>query len=406
MSLIGRLVRPRAQITTSAELAAELSRGALSEAGAYVTPETALQLSAVFACVRVRSESLAQVPLVVMRDEGGRRERAKDHPLYRLLHDGPNEWQTSFQFREMLETHLSLNGNFYALVTRVQGVVRELVPLMPGWVTVSQDARWRLRYTIRIPGIPAFERGPESMLHIAGLTLNGYTGVNPLTYQREVVGAGLQQQRFASRTLNNGARPSGVLEYPKTLSTKARERMGEEFDQLYAGGQNSGKTMVLHDGLTYKALGLSSVDMEFMAARKFSRSEIASIWRVPLHMIGDLERSTNNNIEHQSLEFVKYTVAPEAGRIEQAMQRQLLTPAERSTHRIQFVLQGLERGDYKARTEGYQRGILSGWLSRNEARALEDLNAGPDELDGYLEPVNMAPAGSQGGNAEGEGANA
>lgn len=395
MSLIGQLLRPRAAITSSHELLTELQRGSLSEAGVHVTPETALQLSAVFACTRVRAESLAQVPLVVMEEDGEVRRRAKDHPLHRLLSQAPNEWQTSFQFRETMETHLTLSGNFFALVTRVRGEIRELLPLLPGWVEVRQDARWALRYTIRIPGVAPFERGADTMLHVVGLTLNGYTGVNPLTYQREAIGAGLQQQRYASRLLSSGARPSGVLEYPKTLSKDARKRIGEEFDTLYSGAENSGKTMVLHDGMKYSALGMSAEDLQFLETRKFSRSEVASIYRVPLHMIGDLERSTNNNIEHQSLEFVKYTVTPETTRIEQAMDRQLLSRQDQGRYRVRFVLQGLERGDFKTRTEGYQRGIQSGWMSRAEARTLEDLPPGPDELNEFLKPLNMAAAGER-----------
>lgn len=364
-----------------------------SASGQSVTADTAMQVAAVYACVRVLAESVAQLPLTLMeRTSDGGKQPAREHRLWGVLHDSPNPYQTSFEWREMMQGHLGLRGNAYSFINRVgDGRVHSLDPIHPGRVTVEQLPDYTVRYHVRRADGGTKEYGAAQILHLHGLSSNGVTGLSPLRLARESIGLALATADHGSRLFGNGARPGGVLSTDKQLSTEAQARLKASWQSAH-GGDNRLGTAVLEEGLTWTAIGMTSEDAQFLETRKFQRNEIASIFRVPPHLIGDLERATFSNIEHQSLEFVVHSLMPWLVRWEQRLNTALLTTEERRRYFVKFNVAGLLRGDLKSRYDAYHIAIGDGWLNRNEVRELEDRNPGPKELDEYLVPLNMAKA--------------
>jgi HK97 family phage portal protein len=358
--------------------------------GVTVTPETAMRCMAVYACVRVLAESMAQLPLAVYRRKpDGGADEAPDHPLYALLHDAPNEWQTSFEWREMSVGHICLRGNAYAFVSRDGDRVLELLPLHPDRVTVEQKNDWSLRYLVRQGSGEAKEFTSRDVLHLRGFTSNGIVGVTPISHAREAIGLALAAENHGAQLFGNGATPGGVLIHQGKLSEEAAKRLKASWQAAH-GGANRHGTAVLEEGLKWEQLGITNVDAQFLETRKFQRGEIASLFRVPPHLIGDLERATFSNIEQQSLEFVIHTLMPWVKRWEQRLSRQLLSERDRKTHFLRFKVDGLLRGDIAGRYDAYAVAITNGWMNRNEVRALEGLNR-QDGLDEFLSPLNLAP---------------
>ncbi|MDP3911916.1 MAG: phage portal protein, partial [Gemmatimonadales bacterium] len=362
-----------------------------SAAGVGVSPELALNCSAVFACVRVLAETFAQVPLVIYErmPDGGKR-RATEHPLYSVLHDTPNAWQTSFEFRETLVVHLALRGNAYAqIVPGPRGFADQLVPQHPDRVTVNQLGDGKLLY--KVTGRDGVSRPvpQDEMIHVRGLSTRGVLGLSVVSCAAQSIGISLAGDRQAAATFANGARPGLVLKHKGTLTPEGRKNLEESWKANYSGDK-AGGVAVLEEGVEPEQISLTWKDAQFLESRQFQIGEIARWFRMPPHMIGDLARATFSNIEQQSLEFVTYTMLPYFVRAEQAFTRDLILDPER--YFISFVVDGLLRGDSLARAQGYQLGIQSGWMTRNEARRLENLDALPG-LDEPLEPLNMAPAG-------------
>jgi HK97 family phage portal protein len=349
----------------------------------HVTPDSAMACAAVFSCVRVVSEDVAKLPLILYRrtSDGGK-ERAKDHPLYARLHDTPNSWQTSVEWREMMQGHLELRGNAYALKVMSGRQLLELIPLHPDKVTVRQDERFRLSYDIAGTAYSA-----DQILHLRGMSSDGFTGMSTITHAREAIGLAQATERHGASLFGNGARPGGVLVHPGKLSPEAAKRLKDQWDATH-GGENANSTAVLEEGVSWTQLGMTSEDSQFLETRKFQRSEIASFFRIPPHKIGDLERATFSNIEHQALEYVTDSLMPRLVRWEQRLNASLLNPSERGAYFFEFLTEGLLRGDTKARYDAYQSAIASGWMSRNEARIRENMN--PEVgLDEFLRPLNM-----------------
>ena len=371
-----------------------------SSSGKAVTERSAMQMTAVYACVRILSESIAGLPLHMYRynDEGGK-EKAVDHPLYMLLHDEPNPEMSSFVFRETLMTHLLLWGNAYAQIIRNgKGEIVALYPLMPNKMTVSRDDRGRLFYSYQKSQeeLPKDNRqtlilDPSDVLHIPGLGFDGLVGYSPIAMAKNAIGLAIATEEYGSKFFANGASPSGVLEHPGTI--KDPERLRESWQSTFGGSRNSNKIAVLEEGLKFSPISISPNEAQFLETRKFQINEIARIFRVPPHMIGDLEKSSFSNIEQQSLEFVKYTLDPWVIRWEQSIHRSLLTDEEKKTHFFKFNVEGLLRGDYQSRMSGYAVGIQNGFMSPNDVRELENLDLIPDELGGnlYLTNGNMCP---------------
>lgn len=375
--------------------------GGASASGVNVTPETAMRCATVFACVRVLAESVGQLPLIVYRrQKGGGKTRASGHPLYPLLHDAPNEYQTSLEFREMMMGHLALRGNAYAIVTRsTAGEVLGLYPMHPDSVEVNQLSDWSLAYTVRRASGGGTDTYPQrEVLHLKGMTADGIMGLSPIAYAREAIGLAIATEQHGSRLFRNGARPGGVLKHPGKLSEEASKRLVASWQEAHTG-ENAFKAALLEEGMDWTQLGMTSEDSQFLETRKFQRSEIAGLFRVPAHKINDLDRATFTNIEHQGLEFVTDTLLPWLRRWEQAIQR-LFTPVDRPWCYAEFLVDGLLRGDMASRYAAYATGIQNGILSPDEVRDRENMNPRTDGLGGeYWIPANMARANDGSGTA-------
>ena len=364
--------------------------------GQSVNERSAMQMSAVYACVRILAESVASLPLHFYQynDTGGK-EKAVNHPLYWLLHDEPNPEMSSFSFRETLMTHLLLWGNAYAQIVRNgRGEVIALYPLMPDRMTVDRDARGRIYYEYTRSDSDANTLGkkssvilsPEDVFHIPGLGFDGLVGYSPIAMAKQAIGMGLACDEYGAAFYQNGAQPGGVLEHPNVV--KDPKRVRESWNAIYQGSRNAHRIAVLEEGTTYKPISISPEQAQFLETRKFQIDEIARIFRVPPHMIGDLEKSSFSNIEQQSLEFVKYTLAPWISRWEQAIQRSLLLMSERTRYFARFNVEGLLRGDYQSRMNGYAVARQNGWMSANDIRELESLDLIPAEQGGDLYLIN------------------
>ena len=371
-----------------------------STSGKRVNERTAMQMTAVYSCVRILSEAIAGLPLHVYKyNETGGKEKAEDHPLYFLLHDEPNPEMTSFVFRETLMTHLLLWGNAYAQIIRNgKGEVVSLYPLMPDRMTVNRDTKGQLYYEYQVSNddAPTVKGStvilkPSDVLHIPGLGFDGLVGYSPIAMAKNAIGMAIACEEYGAKFFANGANPSGVLEHPGTLKDPAKVR--DSWNAAFGGSSNSHKVAVLEEGLKYTPISISPNEAQFLETRKFQIDEIARIFRVPPHMVGDLEKSSFSNIEQQSLEFVKYTLDPWVSRWEQAIARSLFSQTEKTTYFIKFNVDGLLRGDYQSRMQGYSIGRNAGWMSANDIRELENLDRIPAEEGGdlYLVNGNMLP---------------
>lgn len=366
-----------------------------STSGKRVNERSAMQMTAVYSCVRILSEAVAGLPLHLYKyTDSGRREKAVEHPLYFLLHDEPNPEMTSFVFRETLMTHLLLWGNAYAQIIRNgKGEVMALYPLMPDRMTVDRDEKGRLYYEYATSSDDApinkkstVKLSPSDVLHIPGLGFDGLVGYSPIAMAKNAIGMAIACEEYGAKFFANGAQPSGVLEHPGTIKDPSRVR--ESWQNTFGGSQNANKVAVLEEGMKYTPISISPEQAQFLETRKFQINEIARIFRVPPHMVGDLEKSSFSNIEQQSLEFVKYTLDPWVSRWEQSMVRSLLTVEEKKQYFIKFNVDGLLRGDYQSRMNGYAIGRQNGWMSANDIRELENLDRIPEELGGDLYLIN------------------
>ena len=367
-----------------------------SASGTTVNERTAMQITAVYACVRVLSESLACLPLRVYRSDGRGKAVAVAHPSHRLLFKAPNPEMTSFVFRETLMSHILLYGNAYAQIIRDgRGYPVELYPLAPDKMTVDRNKdNGELVYIYR--GSEGGERSLRrwDVLHIPGLSFDGIVGYSPIAVAKQAIGSALAVEEYGSKFFANGASPGGVLEFPGTV--KDIKRVKESWNAGHQGTANAGKVAVLEEGAKFSAISISPEQAQFLEVRKFSTSEICRIFRVPPHLIADLERATFSNIEHQSLEFVKFSLVPWLERWEQCLEQSLLMPSEQDSHYIKFCVDGLLRGAYKERMDGYSTGIQNGIFSPNEVRELEDMNpidnpaADKVYFNGNMLPIELA----------------
>ena len=368
--------------------------------GKTVTERTAMQMTAVYSCVRILAEAVAGLPLHLYKyTQNGGKEKAIDHPLYRLLHDEPNPEMSSFVFRETLMTHLLLWGNAYAQVIRNgKNEVIALYPLMPNKMSVDRDSNGQLYYSYYRGADEAIRDTqntvilkPSDVLHIPGLGFDGLVGYSPIAMAKNAIGMAIACEECGAKFFAIGAAPSGVLEHPGTIKDPSRVR--DAWQSQFGGSSNSGKVAVLEEGRKYTPISISPEQAQFLETRKFQINEIARIFRVPPHMVGDLEKSSFSNIEQQSLEFVKYTLDPWVIRWEQSIQRALLSHDEKAVYFAKFNLEGLLRGDYQSRMNGYAIGRQNGWMSANDIRELENLDRIPAEEGGdlYLINGNMLP---------------
>ncbi|QYX58113.1 phage portal protein [Roseovarius sp. SCSIO 43702] len=376
-------------ITTASELDAALRAGALSASGASVTPDSAMRVAAVYACVRIISGAVATLPLHIKRRVDARtREDASDAPIWQLLRRRPNRWQTPSQFRRMMQAHLLLRGNGYAMIVRSRGEVRALIPLHPDRVAVTQGDDLALAYVYTRADGRLVSLGQAEVLHLVGLTLDGVHGVSAIAYARETIGLALAMEDHGATTFRNGARVSGVLKHPQKLGPEAVANLKAGLEAFRAGGEQDGKNLILEEGMEYDRIAMTAEDAQWIESRKFSRTDIAMFFGVPPHMIGDTEKSTSwgTGIEQQSIGFVAYTLEDHLTMWEEAIDRDLIGADD--TLYARFNRAALVKGDIKARWEAYVKGLQWGVYSPNEIRALEDQNP-RDGGDVYYPPPNM-----------------
>ena len=360
-----------------------------SISGVRVSADAAMRLAAVYACVRILSETMASLPLVVYRQKSdGGKERVTDHWLFRVLGKRPNRYQNPFEWREMLQGHLALRGNaFCQILTNNRGEITELIPIHPDRVRVEMLNGGDYRYRIRDQKGDelVFPRG--EIWHLRGLSSDGVLGLSPIELSRESLGMALAAQDYGARFFANDAKPTGGwIEFPGSFKDPEAKRVFRESYQAAQSGTNRGKVLVLENGMKFHEVGVTNKDAQFLELRKFQITDIARLFRVPPHMIADLDRATFSNIEQQSLEFVMHTMTPWAERWEASIEADLMLDGD--ALEIEFDFANLMRGDAASRSAYYQSGIQNGWLTRNEARIAENLNpiAG---LDQPLRPLNM-----------------
>jgi HK97 family phage portal protein len=371
-------------------------------AGKAVTERSSMQMTAVYACVRILSETVAELPLHLYQyNEEGGKEKSLEHPLYHLLHDEPNPEMSSFVFRETLMTHLLLWGNAYAQIIRNgKGEVVALYPLMPNKMTVDRDEQGKICYlynrssddapTLKGKGYQV-KLDPTDVLHVPGLGFDGLVGYSPIAMAKNAIGLAIATEEYGAKFFANGAAPGGVLEHPGTIKDPGKVR--EAWQSQFGGSGNANKIAVLEEGMKYTPISISPEQAQFLETRKFQVNEIARIFRVPPHMIGDLDKSSFSNIEQQSIEFVKYTLNPWLVRWEQSLSRVLFKPEEKKQYFFKFNVEGLLRGDYESRMNGYATARQNGWMSANDIRELENLDRIPADSGGdlYLINGNMLP---------------
>lgn len=363
-----------------------------SGAGKSVNERTAIQLSTVYACVRVIAETVASLPLHVHRNTETGSVKALEYPLYRLLHDEPNREMTSFVLRETMLSHLLLWGNAYCQIIRSgRNQILGLYPLLPDRMEVDRNSSGTLTYTYSTNDGKAVKLRPEDVLHIPGLGFDGVMGYSPIALERNAIGLGIAAEEYGSKFFANGATPSGVLTHPNTV--KSPKALRESWNAAYGGSTNANRVAILEEGLKFERISMPNNEAQFLETRKFQVDEICRIFRVPPHLVGDLEHATFSNIEHQSISFAVHTIRPWLVRIEQSMNRALFSESEKGRFFIRFNMDGLMRGAYKERMEGYAIARQNGWMSANDIREFENMNpiSNADGGDDYLVNGNMVP---------------
>jgi HK97 family phage portal protein len=340
--------------------------------------------------VRIISGAVATLPLHIKRRVDDRtREDASDTSIWSVLRRKPNQWQTPSQFRRMLQAHLLLRGNAYAMIVRSRGNVLGLVPLHPDRVECSQIDDLSLEYIYTRKDGRRIKLAQQEVFHLVGLTLDGVHGVSAIAYARETIGLSLSMEDHGANTFRNGARVSGVLKHPKKLDDSTIARLRSSLDDFRSGGEREGKSLILEEGMDYAAMAMTAEDAQWIESRKFSRTDIAMFFGVPPHMIGDTEKSTSwgTGIEQQSIGFVAYTLEDWLTSWEESIGRDLIGDADNLYAR--FNRAALVKGDIKARWEAYVKGLQWGVMSPNEVRALEDMNPRVDG-DIFYDPPNTA----------------
>lgn len=362
-----------------------------TEAGVTVSDDTAMRFATVHACVRVLSEDVGALPLhVYRRTKQGGKERAPEHPLYELLHDRPNPEMSVVAFKEALMVNALLTGNGYAFIEYDRaGRVRGLYPLMSSEVTPYRTDAGELRYRAGGEDLRAFE-----VFHLAGLGFDGLMGLSPIAYARESIGLGMAAERYGEKFFKNGTHIGGVVSVKDELTDEQFERLRQQFSSAFRGLQNAHGVPVLEGGATYTSVGIAPEDAQFLETRKFQRNEIAAIYRVPPHMIGDLERATFSNIEQQDLAYLQRSLLPWLMRIEQECRAKLLRPDERTKNCVEHDTANFMRGETVSRMQSYSTAIMAGIMTPNEARRRENLNPVPGGDDIML-PLNMVQAGQK-----------
>ena len=400
---LSNLWRKREQRTVTWEdiepsVSPELFQSLITSAtGESVTATNAMQISAVFACVRLIASTMATVPLLLYRrleDGSSRKERAPEHPLYRVLHDAPNREMSACEFFEFMTMHLELRGNAYAEIVRNQrGDVQELWPLRPDRME-PRRVEQALVYLYRRPDGTSHLFDADEILHLRALPTDGIMGLSVIDQCQESLGLSKASDKYAAKFFSNSAMPSALLSVPegKALSAEAKARLAADWRAAYGNLDNAQRVAILEHGLSYQQISVTPEQAQFLESRKYNVRDIARLFGVPAHLIGDLEQATFSNIEHQSLEFVMHTIRPRCVRIEQAIKRQCLKDDDQQSFFAEFLLDALVRGDLKTRYEAYQIARMNGWMNADEIRAKENMNPIEDGTgEVYVVASNLIP---------------
>lgn len=363
--------------------------GGRSSPGDSISESQAMKFITVFSCVRVLAEGVGALPFHVYKTRpGGGKDKAETHPVYELLHDRPNSEMTSQSWRESQTGQLATSGNCYsALHVNRRGQVDDIYPIpwnecLPKRNLTTGD----IEYQVAGDGVYPADR----IFHVPGFGFDGLLGYSPIRMAAEAVGMGMAASEFTNHFYKNGMNIGGVLEHPNALSDEAYKRLQEWMNEKGVGLGNSWKPMILEEGMKFSRIPMPFVDAQFIETRKLNRDEICGLFRVPPHMIANLERSTNNNIEHQGIEFVMHTLMPYLTRFEQTANWKLFTKREREAgYYVKFNVDGLLRGDYKSRQEGLAIQRQNGAINADEWRELEDRNPIEDG-SGKIYIVNSA----------------
>lgn len=396
------LGRPFGRRTQSSSLEALLESGA-SGAGIHVTDDSAMELSSVYACVRVIAETVASLPLMVYKRTGERsRVIDRKHPLFKVLHRRPNPWMTAFTFRETMVGHLVLRGNAYARIVRNGGGdVAQLWPLHPASVAPFLRGD-ELFYRVNQGGtVKEYPR--TQILHLRGMGGDGVTGYSPIRQAREAVALALACEQSGTKLFGNGSSPGGILTHDGMLKPEQKARIKRDWEAAQSGLANRHRVVVLDSALKWDKVGVDPQDAQFLETRRFQLAEIARWFRVPLHLLQDLENASYATVEQQGIDFTVHCVRPWCERIEQELVAQLFSEADQEDFFPKHTIDGLLRGDQASRFASYATARQWGWMSVNDILALEDRNPIGPEGDVYLQPMNMVPAGDEGGpvdNAE------
>lgn len=373
-----------------------------ASSGVYVGEDSIMTSAAVLACLRVLSFTMAMLPLPLYKKlETGGKQKAISHPLYYLIHDSPNNYQTAFEYRQQMMTNVLLHGNHYSLIVRdnFSGEITELLPFAHPSKMEAKLFVNEIRYRYQLESGEFIVLDQSEVLHIKGLSTNGLLGLSMIDKGREPFGLLLALQEFAARFFGNGANIGGVLEHPGKLSKEAADRLKESWNKAQGGLSKVHKTAILEEGMKFIRMGASPEEAQALESRKFQTLEVARIFGVPPHMIGDLERATFSNIEHQGIEFTTYCIQPWATLIEQRISKQLLNAGERRYYFAEHSLEALMRGDYKSRQEGLHIQRQDGIINADEWRAMENMNPidGPEGkvylVNGNMIPVELAMKG-------------
>ncbi|WP_263079235.1 phage portal protein [Endozoicomonas sp. Mp262] len=353
-------------------------------------PVDPLALAAVFSCIRVLSESVGMLPINLYTQSGESRKKAVNHPLTRLLRIAPNDYQTPQEFKELLIQCLCLRGNFYAYKVRTLGKISELLPLNPDSVSAKLNDKYQPEYQVTFKDGSYQKLTQDDVWHVRIFPEcgDGFLGVNPIEKTRRTFELASNAEEWGDNLFKNGTVTSGVLSTDQKMTDEAFDRLRKSFDERHSGIASVHRPMILEMGLDWKQMSMNAEDSQFLETRKFQKDEICSIFRVPPHMIANLERATFSNIEHQSQSFVNYSLMPYLTRIEERINIGLLDESEQGDHYAKFNAGALLRGDTKTRMESYASGIQWGIYSPNDCRALEDMNP-RDGGDVYLTPMNM-----------------
>lgn len=381
MGIVARMARPKAMNPQElGRMVLSVFGGGSTASGVSVSNDTAMRQATVYSCVNVLSRAIGTLPCHLMKIDGRNRIKATDDNLYYLLHDQPNEWMTAPEFWGMAMNHLSLRGNFFALKNRglsLTGPVRELIPLAPGVVhEVKQDEKYRLTYVLKYPD-GTLKNVPQSeIMHIRGMTVNGFMGVNPIQYIRESIALGLASEEFGARYFGSGTHPGMIVEHPKKLSPEGHSNLQAALTETYSGLGKSHRLMLLQEGMKYQKVAIDPKDSQFIELRKYQKAEIVDIFfGMPLTVISSEDKTpTYASAEQFSIGFIVYALMPWIVAIEKAISRDLIPRDKRETLYAKFVAQGLQRGSFKEQMDAFAVAIDKCILSPNECRDLLDMN--------------------------------